>query len=92
VANKDAENGKCSGRKSYVESRPDTVALAKRLQGEGFSYRKIAGRLYVEGQPPNGTRSDVRCQCDSKDAGPELTQRRPPIESKRRIILGLSAA
>jgi hypothetical protein len=49
VANKDAENGKCSGRKSYVESRPDTVALAKHLQGEGFSYRKIAGRLYVEG-------------------------------------------
>jgi DNA invertase Pin-like site-specific DNA recombinase len=65
---KKAANGKCEGRKSYAESKPETVALAKRLQGEGLSYRKIAGKLYA-GRPSNGTRSNLRCQCHSKNAG-----------------------
>jgi hypothetical protein len=32
---KKAEGGKASGRKSYAEARPDTVALAKQLHSEG---------------------------------------------------------
>jgi len=46
---KRAETGKCGGRKSYAEARPYTVALAKQLQSEGLSYRKIAAELAVRG-------------------------------------------
>jgi DNA invertase Pin-like site-specific DNA recombinase len=50
---KRAETGKCAGRKSYAEARPDTVALAKQLKGDGLSYRKIAtalaARVHVTG-------------------------------------------
>jgi DNA invertase Pin-like site-specific DNA recombinase len=42
-------NGKCEGRKSYAEARPDTVALAKELHAAGMSYRKIAAELAVKG-------------------------------------------
>src|SRR5208282_4550116 len=37
--------GKCEGRKSYAEARPETVALAKELQTRRISYRKIAVEL-----------------------------------------------
>jgi hypothetical protein len=39
------------GRRSYVEARPDVVALAKQLQAEGISLRKIsdhAGEVYPQ--------------------------------------------
>jgi hypothetical protein len=42
------ERGKCEGRKSHSEARPEVVALAKRLRraspktGERASYRDIA--------------------------------------------------
>jgi hypothetical protein len=38
---KKAETGKCGGRESYAEIRPETVALAKQLQASGLSLRKI---------------------------------------------------
>jgi DNA invertase Pin-like site-specific DNA recombinase len=41
--------GKCEGRKSYAEAMPETVALAKRLHGEGLSYRKISAALAEQG-------------------------------------------
>ena len=42
-------SGKLGGRKSYVEARPDTVALAKQLHADGLSYRKIAAELASRG-------------------------------------------
>jgi DNA invertase Pin-like site-specific DNA recombinase len=41
--------GKCEGRKSYAESPPDTVALAKQLHAAGLSYRKISAQLAAQG-------------------------------------------
>jgi DNA invertase Pin-like site-specific DNA recombinase len=46
---KRAETGKCGGRKSYAEARPDTVALVKELHTAGLSYRKIAAELEARG-------------------------------------------
>jgi DNA invertase Pin-like site-specific DNA recombinase len=46
---KKAETGKCGGRRSYVETRPDTVALVKQLHAGGLSYRKIAAELATRG-------------------------------------------
>ena len=37
--------GKCGGRKSYAEARPEAVALAKRLHSERKSYREISREL-----------------------------------------------
>jgi DNA invertase Pin-like site-specific DNA recombinase len=42
-------SGKLGGRKSYAESRPDTVAVAKQLHAEGLSYRKISAELAAHG-------------------------------------------
>jgi len=73
VADKDAENGKCGGRRSYVESRPDTVALAKRLQDEGFRIARSPA-----GCKSKATERDkVRCTLSVrfKRYWPELTQR-----------------
>src|SRR5260370_2060570 len=42
---KRAEDGKCGGRKSYAEARPEVVALAKELSEQGMSYRKISAEL-----------------------------------------------
>ena len=39
--------GKCEGRKGDQEAMPETVALAKQLQADGLSYRKIAAELAV---------------------------------------------
>jgi DNA invertase Pin-like site-specific DNA recombinase len=46
---KKAETGKCGGRRSYAEARPDTVALVKQLHAGGLSYRKIAAELASRG-------------------------------------------
>ncbi len=46
---KRAETGKCGGRRSMQEARPEVVALVKQLHGEGLSYRKIAARLAEAG-------------------------------------------
>jgi DNA invertase Pin-like site-specific DNA recombinase len=41
--------GRCEGRKSYADSMPATVALAKQLHADGLSYRKISAELAVQG-------------------------------------------
>ena len=42
VRNRD---GKCEGRKSHAEERPEAVALAKRLHKQGMGYRAISAEL-----------------------------------------------
>jgi DNA invertase Pin-like site-specific DNA recombinase len=39
------KTGKCGGRKSYAEQRPETVALAKQMQRDRKSYREISREL-----------------------------------------------
>jgi DNA invertase Pin-like site-specific DNA recombinase len=46
---KRAETGKCGGRKSYAEARPEVVALAKHLSAQRMSYRKISAELARRG-------------------------------------------
>lgn len=46
---KKAAIGKCGGRKSYAEAKPETVALAKELRGQRMSLRKISAELAVHG-------------------------------------------
>ena len=54
---KKAVTGKCGGRRSYAEAKPDTVALARKLRERRMSLRKIAaelakqGHLTVNGKP-----------------------------------------
>jgi DNA invertase Pin-like site-specific DNA recombinase len=43
------KTGKCGGRKSYAEAKPDTVALAKKLHAERKSYRTISAELAANG-------------------------------------------
>jgi DNA invertase Pin-like site-specific DNA recombinase len=46
---KKAAIGKCGGRKSYAEAKPETVALAKELRGQRMSLRKISAELAAHG-------------------------------------------
>jgi len=46
---KKAATGKCEGRKSYAEARPEVVALAKELHGRRVSLRKISAELAARG-------------------------------------------
>jgi hypothetical protein len=46
---KRAATGKCGGRKSYGEARPEVVALAKELRGQRMSLRKISAELAWRG-------------------------------------------
>jgi DNA invertase Pin-like site-specific DNA recombinase len=44
-----AVTGKCGGRKSYAEAKPETVALAKELHRRRMSLRKISATLAAQG-------------------------------------------
>jgi DNA invertase Pin-like site-specific DNA recombinase len=46
---KKAVTGKCEGRKSYAEARPEVVALAKELHSRRVSLRKISAELAARG-------------------------------------------
>jgi DNA invertase Pin-like site-specific DNA recombinase len=46
---KKAATGKCGGRKSYAEAKPETVALAKELHRQRMSLRKISAALASQG-------------------------------------------
>ena len=46
---KKAATGKCGGRKSFAEAKPETVALAKELHGRRMSLRKISATLAAQG-------------------------------------------
>ena len=56
---KKAETGKCGGRKTYSEAMPATVALAKHLQAQGLSYRKISAELAAQGHVTGSGRPHV---------------------------------
>jgi hypothetical protein len=51
--------GKCGGRRSYCEARPDVVALAKQLQARGMSLRKISATLAAQGHLTGGGKPSV---------------------------------
>ena len=38
-------DGKCEGRKSHPEERPEAVALARQLHKKGMGYRAISAEL-----------------------------------------------
>ena len=42
-------SGHLGGRKSYAESRPETVELAKQLRRDGHTFREIPGELAALG-------------------------------------------
>jgi len=46
---KKATTGKCGGRMSYAEARPELVALARELRDQRMSLRKIAAELARRG-------------------------------------------
>ena len=46
---KKAAIGKCGGRKSYAEAKPETVALAKQLRASGMTFRQIPEELAARG-------------------------------------------
>jgi DNA invertase Pin-like site-specific DNA recombinase len=46
---KRAETGRCEGRKTYADIRPEVVALAKELHGQRLSLRKISAELAARG-------------------------------------------
>jgi DNA invertase Pin-like site-specific DNA recombinase len=46
---KRAATGKCGGRKSYAETHPEVVALAKELHAQRLSLRKISAALAARG-------------------------------------------
>jgi DNA invertase Pin-like site-specific DNA recombinase len=56
---KKAITGKCGGRKSYVEARPEVVALANELHGQRMSLRKISAALADRGYLTAGGRPYV---------------------------------
>jgi DNA invertase Pin-like site-specific DNA recombinase len=46
--------GKCGGRRTLAEARPETVALAKELHGQRLSLRKISAELAERGHVTGG--------------------------------------
>lgn len=58
-AAKKAATGKCEGRRGYAEAMPETVALAKQLHAEGFSYRKISAALAARGHMTGSGKAHV---------------------------------
>ena len=53
-------NGKCEGRKSHAEQRPEAVALARQLHKQGMGYRAISAELERAGHTIH-----VRCDADA---------------------------
>jgi len=51
---KKAATGKCGGRKTYFEARPDVVAAAKELHAAGMSLRRISDALADRGYVTGG--------------------------------------
>src|SRR5215472_17354996 len=56
---KKAVTGKCGGRKSYAEARPDVVLLAKQMHDDGMSLRDISAALAEQGYLTAGGRPYV---------------------------------
>jgi hypothetical protein len=56
---KKAATGKCGGRKTYAEARPDVVLLAKQMHDQGMSLRDISAALAEQGYLTAGGRPYV---------------------------------
>ena len=56
---KKAVTGKCGGRKTYAEARPDVVLLAKQMHDDGMSLRDISAALAEQGYLTAGGRPYV---------------------------------
>ena len=56
---KKAATGKCGGRRSYIEARPEIVGLAKQLHAGGMSLRKICAELAARGHLTGGRKPYV---------------------------------
>jgi DNA invertase Pin-like site-specific DNA recombinase len=66
---KKALTGKCGGRKSYLEARPEVVALAKELHGQRMSLRKISAALADRGYLTAGGKPYVASAVQAMLAG-----------------------
>jgi DNA invertase Pin-like site-specific DNA recombinase len=51
---KKAATGKCEGRRSYAEARPEVVALAKQMRDRGLPLRQISAALAEAGYLTGG--------------------------------------
>jgi hypothetical protein len=51
---KKALTGKCGGRKTLTEARPEVAALVRELHGQRLSLRKIAAELAARGHLTGG--------------------------------------
>jgi DNA invertase Pin-like site-specific DNA recombinase len=66
---KKVATGKCGGRRSYFEARPDVVALAKELSAGGLSLRKISATLASQGHLTGGGKPYVASAVQAMLAG-----------------------
>jgi DNA invertase Pin-like site-specific DNA recombinase len=49
-----ADKGKCEGRRSYSEARPEVVEMAKQMSAQRMSLRKISAALAEQGHLTSG--------------------------------------
>jgi DNA invertase Pin-like site-specific DNA recombinase len=66
---KKAATGKCGGRRTYSEARPEVVALAKKLRSERMSLRKISAALAARGHLTGGGKPYVATAVQAMLAG-----------------------
>jgi hypothetical protein len=75
-------DGKCEGRKSHAEERPEAVALARQLHSRGRGYRPIstllerAGHVNERGKP--FLHKSVRAMLDDMRSSARPTYREGP--------------
>jgi hypothetical protein len=62
---KKAATGKCGGRKSYAEARPEVVSLAKELRDEQCSLRQISALLAEQGYVTANGKESQGCASQS---------------------------
>jgi DNA invertase Pin-like site-specific DNA recombinase len=84
---KRAATGKCGGRKTYAETRPEVVALAKQMHDQGMSLRKISAELAARGYVTAGGKPYVASAVQRRRRRMGDVLRRDRRKSKR----GLSA-
>jgi DNA invertase Pin-like site-specific DNA recombinase len=69
---------KCEGRKSYAEEKPETVALAKQLNADGLSLRRISVALAAQGHVTGGGKPYV-VSAVATMLGPDRANQRPRL-------------
>jgi len=53
-------SGKLGGRKSYAETKPETVAPAKKMRAQGKSWAEISKALFAQGHATARVKPYVR--------------------------------